>query len=356
MKRATLITSGVVLALAAAAIGGLAYSAVNNRTVVGTAQVTVESLSVTVSASGTVDAATSRGVFPPVAGTLAAVEVADGDTVAEGAVLARLDTAPLELAVAQAKSSLTAAEASVTAALAQQEIVEDKFSVRREKAAAREAVASAKLAARVAGEVLAQAERNLAGATLVAPIAGVVSLPAATQVGLGVAPGAAIATVVDTTRLEFVAAVDESDIAAIQPGKPATITLDAFAGTPFPGSVTSVRTAPETTATGGIAFPARIAFDPGQARVFLGMSGSTDLEVESIPDALTVPVEAVVTQGDQRYVFTVDPGGIVHRVLVTVGAETDARAQLLDGVKAGDRVATTGATLLTDGQQVQVSA
>lgn len=356
MKRATLITGGVVLALALAAGAGFAYSAASTHTAVGTAPVIVEPLSVTVSASGSVDTAHSQAVFPAVSGTLATVAVKDGDQVANGATIATLDAEPLELAVAQAKSSLTTAKAALTAAKAQREIVEDKFSVQTEKRAAREAVVAAEQTVGVAEQVVRQAEANLSDRTLVAPIAGIVNLPPSTEAGLGVSPGVAIATVVDPSELEFVAAVDEADIAAVQTGKPATVTLDAFGAEGFPGTIATVRTTPQTTATGGIAYLTRISFDPGAERVFLGMGGSAELEVEAIAEAVTVPVEAVVTEGANRYVYVVGADNVAHRTPVTIGAETDTRAQVLEGVSPGDLVVTTGATTLSDGQTVQATA
>ena len=355
MKRSTLIAGGVALALALAAGGGYAYSLVNSRTAVGTAQVTTEELSVTVSASGTVDAARQRGVYPAVSGVLATVVVRDGDPVKQGDPLATLDDRLLKLAVTQAKSSLSAAQAALTSAQAQQKLVEDKYSIRLEKRAAAEVVDSAEQAVRTAQDILAQAERDLVGATLTAPFDGVVTVPASTEPGMGVSPATAVATVVDTSSLEFVAAVDESDIAVVAVDQPAGVVLDSAPDTPFNGAVTSVRTTPVTTATGGIAFPVRIGFAPGDARVFLGMSGSTELTVKSIPDALTVPIESVVTASTNHYVFVI-ADGTAHRTQVTVGAQTDARAQILSGLKPGDRVATTGATTLTDGQQVEVSS
>ncbi|MCW5950875.1 MAG: efflux RND transporter periplasmic adaptor subunit, partial [Propionibacteriaceae bacterium] len=293
MKRSTLIAGGVALALVIAAGGGYAYSLANNRTSVGIAQAAIEELSVTVSASGTVDAAKQRGVHPAAAGTLATVAVKDGETVTKGATLATLDDRPLKLAVTQAEASLTAAKATLTAAQAQQKLVEDRYSIRLEKQAAAEAITSAKQAVTVAQEVVAQAKRDLKAATLTAPIDGVVTVPDSTEPGAGVSPATAVLTVVDTTTLEFVAAVDESDIAAVATDQEATIVLDSAPDTPFTGTVTSVRTTPVTTPTGGIAFPVRIAFDAGDARVFLGTSGSADLTVKSIPDALTVPIESV---------------------------------------------------------------
>lgn len=356
MKRSTLIAGGVALALVLAAGGGYAYSLANGRTTVGTAQAAVEALSVTVSASGTVDAARQRDIHPAGSGTLATVAVKDGDPVTKGATLATLDERPLRLAVTQAESSLAAAKAARTSARAQQKLVEDKYSIRLEKQAAAEAVDSAEQAVATAKDVLAQAERELKAATLTAPFDGVVTVPDSTGPGLGVSPATAIMTVVDTTSLEFVAAVDESDIAAVATEQQASIVLDSAPDTPFTGTVASVRTTPITTATGGIAFPVRIAFKAGDARVLLGMSGSADLTVKSIPDALTVPIESVVTTGADRSVFVVGTDGIVHATPVTIGAQTDSRAQVLTGLQAGDRVITTGATTLTDGQRVEVSA
>ena len=356
MKRSTLIAGGVALALVLAGGGGYAYSLANGRTTVGVAQAAVEALSVTVSASGTVDAATWQGIRPATAGTVASVTVRDGDQVAKGDTLATLDDRPLKLAVTQAESSLTAAKAALTAARAQQKLVEDKYSIKLEKQAAREAVTSAEQAVATARDVLAQAKRDLAAATLTAPFAGVITVPDSTEPGTGVSPAASLMTLVDTSSVEFVAAVDESDIAAVAVDQPASIVLDSAPDTPFTGTVTSVRTTPITTATGGIAFPVRIAFDPGEARVFLGMSGSADLTVQSIPDALTVPIESVITAGTDRHVFVIGTDGVAHATTVTIGAQTDTRAQVLTGLKAGDQVVTTGATTLTDGQRVEVAS
>lgn len=355
MKRSTLIAGGVALALVLAAGGGYAYSLANARSTVGVASVAVEALSVTVSASGTVDAATQQGVHPATSGSLAGVTVKDGDQVAKGDTLATLDDRPLKLAVTQAESSLAAAKAALTAARAQQKLVEDKYSIRLEKQAAAEAITAAEQTVTTARSILTHAKRELAAATITAPFAGVVTVPDTTQPGGGVNPATALMTVVDTSSVEFVAAVDESDIAAVAVDQPVSIVLDSAPDTPFAGKVTSVRTTSITTATGGIAFPVRIAFDPGEARVFLGMSGSADLTVQSIPDALTVPIESVITAGTDRHVFVIGTDGVAHATTVTIGAQTDTRAQVLTGLKAGDQVVTTGATTLTDGQRVEVA-
>ncbi len=415
MKRKTVIAIGIGTAVVLALGGGYAYSAANNRPLVGSATAAVGQMSVTVSASGSLVAAHSRGVYPPAPGTIAKLRVADGDTVEAGQALAVMATGPLKLAVAQARANLSAAVAQVeavrngvpsaidrsaagaalsaarsqvsTAAKNYSAFVADyrdatseerramrptlrtlrtaksqaaaalkaaqaglgKLSVASRVALAQTAAAQAVTAA---DQALTQATRNLARAELTAPFAGTVSFHGTVERGSGLTPGVAVFTVTDPARMDFGASVNETDIAAVAKDQPATITLDAFTE-PFKGKVTRVLATPETTGTGTVAFGVRVAFDGGRARLFSGMSGSAEIEVQSIPEALTVPIEAVLTDGSARSVFVLAADDTVHRRQVTVGAATDSAAQVTSGLAAGDRVVTTGASGLVDGQQVR---
>jgi multidrug efflux pump subunit AcrA (membrane-fusion protein) len=77
MKRKTLVATGIGTAIVLALGGGFAYSAANNSPLVGVSQASVIPLSVTVSASGSLVAAHSAGVYPPAAGTVAKVLVTE---------------------------------------------------------------------------------------------------------------------------------------------------------------------------------------------------------------------------------------------------------------------------------------
>lgn len=415
MKRrtvvATAITAGVVLALG----GGYAYSVATDRPLVGAAQARLAPLSVTVSASGTLVPARSAGVYPPAAGTLAKVTVSDGDAVRAGDPLAVVARGPLRLALAQARAAHTAARAQLEAvnngvpgaiertaanaalAAAQSQVSTarrnyasfradyrdataaerremlptlrtlrtakatanaslqaaratlGKLSVAGRVALARQAASQSVTAARRALDI---AQANLEAAELVAPFAGTVSFVGTVEKGSGVTPGMAVFTVVDPGRMEFDAAVNETDITQVETGQAATVSLDAFE-TAFTGTVAGVRARPETTSTGTVAFGVRLAFDAGEARLFQGMSGAADIVVESIPEALVVPIEAVLTSGDARTVLVLGADDVVHSRTVRVGASTDTEAQVLEGLAAGDRVVTTGASTLADGQRVR---
>ncbi len=417
MKKKAIVASGIAVAAVLALGGGYLWSVANNRTQVGSAVAVVAPMSITVSASGSIVAAHSTGIYPPTAGTLAAVKVRDGDAVAAGAVLAVMDRGPLKLAVAEAQAAHTAARAQLeavdngvpgaiersaaNAALAaarsqvhtarenyadyrdeyddaltedEQDLMEPtlrtlrtakvqayaalkaaKAELSRLSTASRVTLArsSAQQAMGVASQALALAEHHLAAAELTAPFGGLVSFDGEVEKGAGVTPGAAVMTLVDPDRLAFEAAVYETDIALVAKGQAATVSLDSFVERIFTGRVTRIKTAAQSTGSGTVAFGVRVSFASGDARLFTGMSGSTDIEVEAIPDALSVPIESVLTDGGRRVVFVLRSDDTVHRQEVTIGASTDTAAQVLSGLQAGNRVVTTGASALTDGQRVR---
>lgn len=415
MKRKTIIATGIAVAVVAAMGGGYAYSASSNRPLVGVATARVTPLSLSVSASGVMVPARTAGVYPPAAGTLASVKVRDSDTVKAGALLARMNTAGLKLALAQAKAAhsaalagveavnngvpganeRSAASSAISAARSQSSTATKNYAdyldqynsapadqrpamratlrtLKTAKATARAALASAlanqtKLAraARVSSartaasqavaataKALNQAKDNLAAAELRAPIAGTVTFSSKVEPGFGVTPGVAVFTVVDPTRMEFEAAVNETDIASVVNAQSAEVTLDAFP-TPFSGKVTQVQASPTTTNTGTVAFGVRIATNSSSARVFQGMSGSAEIQVQSISEALTVPIESVLTQGSTKSVFVLDGEQVAHLREVSIGVSTDTDAQVLTGLVAGDQVVTTGASALSDGQHIR---
>ncbi|MBN2247156.1 MAG: efflux RND transporter periplasmic adaptor subunit [Coriobacteriia bacterium] len=99
----------LVLIVAAAAVA-FAITGSDIETV-EVAEATREDLAVLVSASGQVEADDSIDVYPPTAGTIASIEVTEGDRVTAGQVLAFMDTAPIEVQVAQAQAAYEGAMA-----------------------------------------------------------------------------------------------------------------------------------------------------------------------------------------------------------------------------------------------------
>lgn len=368
-----IIAAIVVLATVGAVVAGLLVSQQGARPTVTTARAGVQNLSVTISAPGTVTAATRVPVYPPAVGVLASVRVTDGQQVAKGDVLATLDGTALQAAVDRAKAQVAAADAQSAAASAQRAAAKamprDTDAQARARDAALDAADAAQDAAGAAQSAAAAArkaaEADAAKTSIVAPAAGTVTLPvlAITSLdgtgptaapGASVSPASPVFTIVDLAALVFAAQVDESDVAEVAPGQQTRVTLDAHPGRSFEGTVAEVATASVTTKTGGVAYVVKVPLTPADASLRLGMSGDAAIATADVPAALVVPVQAVVTDGGKRYVFRVT-GDKVQRVEVSVGATTDTLAQVTAGLADGDVVATGQLTALTDGATVRVA-
>lgn len=114
MSKRTKIIIGVVVLVAIVAVAGVfALNAKGTGPVIKTATVAETQLGVTVTASGKVEGDGEGDIYPASQGTIAEVYVSDGETVTAGEKIAMLDTAPLELQVAQAQAGLKQAKASL---------------------------------------------------------------------------------------------------------------------------------------------------------------------------------------------------------------------------------------------------
>lgn len=443
-KRTKIIASVIALVVIAAVAAGALMNSRGGGPEIETATAQTQQLAVTVTASGKVEKGTSADVFPASAGVIDQLYVEDGERVKAGAKIAQLDTAALELQVAQARAGLAAAEAQLdaagvggsfdanvkaartgvtaarsayTAAVAAQTaartawanavaayeaaqafypsesptvtaanagrqqayagylqakagVAQAKAGIDNAKAGLKRAVSSdsdsqvdaAEEGVRQAGQALATAEQALEDATLVAPINGIVIFNApSAQIGGGepasegsaVSPQAAPFSVVDMEALTFIAEVDEADIDRVKPGMKVTVTLDSFPGVEFPTTVTRVNPAAQATATGGTVFEVEVALEGTDKNILLGMKGDADIEVSSRGSALTVPVEALFSEGGTDFVYLVKDGKLAKSE-ITVGATTDTEVEVLEGLAEGDVVALSGSTQYADGMAVRV--
>jgi len=254
----------------------------------------------------------------------------------------------------QAKAGVSQAEAGVSQA---------KAGLSKAKAASPGATKSAAQAGvSQAREALDAAEQALDDATFVAPIDGVVLFNAGASVagvgakpteGSAVSPASAPFTVVDLDALKFTAEVDEADVDRVKVGMPAKVTLDSFPGEEFGTTVTRINPAAQATATGGTIFAVELGLVDTEKDILIGMKGDATIEVSSRGAALTIPVEALFSEGGTDYVYVVS-ANTLKKTEVTVGATTDTEVEILEGLNEGDVVALSGSTQYTDGMTVRV--
>lgn len=117
----------------------------------------------------------------------------------------------------------------------------------------------------------------------------------------------------------------------------------------FKANVTYV--SPELQRTGTFNVWAAIPNDNKILKV--GMNATTEFKSDSIKYTYIIPAAAVISQGSEPYVYKVSKG-VVHRTPVVIGALTDAQAEVVRGLSAGDIVVVKGAKALFDGADVRI--
>lgn len=190
---------------------------------------------------------------------------------------------------------------------------------------------------------LETAYRDLEGATVVAPLDGVVlSLDA--EVGVRSSSGAIIATIADPTQLDLEISVAEADIANVEVGQTADIELDALPGQHFSGVVQRITPATDSEAS-SVSYPVTIRLTAGDlADVLPGMNAVATLANTTVigPDSWLVPTNGLVDESDtttvtvvrgtQTLVIAVEPSSIQGEWTIVQSAELQDGDQVVGSI------------------------
>ncbi|MBM7519811.1 efflux RND transporter periplasmic adaptor subunit [Nocardioides nitrophenolicus] len=307
-----------------------------------TATVQTQTLKQTVTASGTLAAATTADLSFDVSGTVTAVYVKPGDTVKKGQRLAAIDDDVLQAQLDAAQSSLTAART------ARSENIAD--------GAADVQLAADRAAVLAAESQLAEAQEAVDDAVLRSTTKGTV-----TAVGLEVGDSAGSAgagagsagsssgtdatgtiTVVSTGRFVVDATVASADIAKVSVGLQAEITVSGVDETVY-GTVQEVGLVAETDSSGAAVFPVTVQVTDTRDDLFGGTSADVAIVVSQRSDVLTVDSRALRTDGDTTYVEKVS-GDSTERTEVEVGETSGLATEITSGLSEGDVVEIAGFT------------
>ena len=338
-------------------------------------------------ASGYVTARRIATVSSKVTGKVAEVLIEEGQAVAEGELLARLEatdaSAQYALAEAQhaaARSEVGRVEAQLT--LAEQTLVRQRDLAARklvsvaaldqavaERAALAAQLQSVRSQVQVARESLALAAIGVDNTEIRAPFAGVITVKAA-QPGEMISPVSAgggftrtgIGTVVDMQSLEIQVDVNESFIGRVQPEQKVEAVLNAYPDWRIPAEVIAiVPTADRSKATVKvrIAFlqrDPRIVPDMGVRVSFLSaMPAAVEGAQPEVRTIVSIPAEAVVTREGREVVFVVREDRAVQRE-VSADAARDGRRRINRGLAPGETVVRSPPAELTDGAKIEVQS
>jgi len=278
-------------------------------------------------------------------GRIERVAFSEGDRVAKGALLAKLESRDLEAAVRQTEAAVRLAEAKLENAQAQRHRM---VALHGRGSVTDKNLEDATAAFQVAEAALDQAQANLAATQVMlsyaevrSPITGWV-VEQHVEAGDMAAPGVPLFSIEDLSRIKVHVQVPEADIAGLHEGTPARVsvldnTFEATIHRIVPAGDPASRTFavkllldnPQGLFKSGMF--ARVQFDHGERRV------------------LRVPQHALTHRGQLEGLFMASDDGLLRLRWVKTGRRDDGQAEILSGLEEGERYVAIPPPGLEDG-------
>ena len=198
---------------------------------------------------------------------------------------------------------------------------------------------------------VALARANLAETTIVAPFDGTVTARNV-SVGTLVNPGQAVVTIISNT-VEITIPIEEARVGTVKEGQAVTITSPALPGTTISGKVSAM------TPSGDVrnrSFTARVRPSDTTGALRPGMFVQATVATDERTDTVTIARDAVVVTGGENRVYVLGSDNKVQLRAVKLGIVSGSVVEVLDGVKAGEKVVVTATDDLRDGLVVNPTA
>src|ERR1700722_19944320 len=195
-----------------------------------------------------------------------------------------------------------------------------------------------------------RAEHALTQMTLLAPSAGTISLlqhwggsgEVPYRAGDRAWPGAGLAELPDATTLRINARVDETERGRLALKQPITVQLNAIPDRQFTGHIEQISTIASVDFSGGWPFPRNfileIVLDQTDQRFKPGITGQVTVIVDRVPDAITIPAQAVFQKSGQNVAY-IWRGTQFEERAIEVGRRSGDRIMVAKGVSPGEQVA-----------------
>src|SRR6476660_404052 len=329
--------------------------------------------------NATLEAFEEADLFAKVSGYLSDVRVDIGDHVKAGQVLAVIDVPEMEQELAEAKAQLESKQSSLE--LARRQLDHYKANITLQNAVMRRReelgaeghfisdrtldevragaeIAKADLSVAEANRALAANQVEVADATvekikallaykqIVAPFDGVVArrlvnrgdlVQVATTATRTTPSAGSLFTMQRIDTIRVFCDVPENDVPHVHIGDQAIVKPSGFDGKPFSGKVTrfSLRLDPETRN-----MRTEIDLSNFEERLYPGTYAEVSLEMDQRPDALTVPVAAVGSDGDGNFVYTITDNRITRRA-IKIGLIDNGRIEVTAGLSEETPVVAT---------------
>lgn len=266
--------------------------------------------------SGSLMAPRTAVVRAKAAGTLLALSVAEGSRVKAGQQLGVIDLADLQSRAAERSAGVDSAQARVVEAerahAANEGLARQQFISANALESSRATLDTARAQLKSTQAALATSKLGIREAALTAPISGVIGrrnvLP-----GEKVSAEQELMTVVDLSVLELAGVVGTHQVSALKPGQTLAVRIEGAAA-PVKGRIDRIAPSAEP-GTRGIRVVVMLANPDESFRA--GQYASAVVMLEDAAQRLTVPIASVGQASGQDYVWTVEKGVLVRRIVIT---------------------------------------
>jgi membrane fusion protein (multidrug efflux system) len=317
----------------------VAYAQDKPAVPVEAAKVKAAPLSEQVTAVGTIFSNEAVTVSSEIPGRLEEIYFQEGQPIEKGSPLFTLEDSVYRAQLADAEAKLK---------LAEQTHKRRTTLLSSQYATAQSADESASAVA-VSTAAVELARVQLEKAHIVAPFSGIVGLRRV-SVGEYITAGQPLVNLeaIDPVKADF--RVPEKFLPAIRVGQTIRIKVDAFPDDSFEGKVYAIDPRLDVA---GRSLLVRAVVPNGDQRLRPGLFARVTVLLQLKEDALSVPEQAIVPQGDSQFVFKIVDGK-AHLTKVVTGTRRDGRVEIVEGLTAGDQVVTAGQLKIRDGSAVSI--
>ncbi len=349
-KNLVIIISGIFLSGIAAIFIIFALGKAKDKTIeaVTTARVERRDMGSTVQATGIIrpKVGAEVKVGARITGKVERLYANIGDYVKKGQVLVRLEQDDLKARVDQAQAVYD--EALATYEKAKADLDRDK-DLAKEGYVSEQALDTLKNSHDVSKARLAKAKADLdyakaqlSYATITAPISGTIA-SVTTQEGETVAAGLnapTFITIIDLSRLEVNAYIDETDIGKVSVGQEAVFTVDTFPDVDFSGRVTAVY--PRAVLQENVVnYITLISIKNPEGRLKPDMTANVTITLKKKKGVLAVPADAIKREAGKKFVYVMGADGKISKREVKTGWKDSGYIEVISGVKEGEVVVTS---------------
>lgn len=313
-KRTFRAVAGLMLPLVIVGLAGCSRGETQEKqSNTDTAPVERRDLVITADASGQIEPLRVVEVKSRVSGEVQRIPVETGQELPQGSLIALVDPRDLRNALAQAQADQALAEARVSNTSIQrrraESLAKDGVISAQDQEAAQLAETDAKAQLVKARTNLQLAQERMGDVDIRAPIAGTVIEKTVEQGQIiasasgNVSGGTTLVKMADLSTVQARALVDETDIGRVQAGQPATVTVEAYPGRTFRGTVSKIE--PQAVVDQNVTmFPVLIQLENPERLLKPGMNSEVSVSIARREDVVTVPNGSVVNPREAASVGT----------------------------------------------------